>query len=1182
MKRALLLFTLFVCSSAVAGGPLYVAGTSYFQSGLAGTPVTWSGGRILYYTDQGDLSSQLPNAQADQLVADAFSRWTSIATAAISATRAGSLDEDVNGTNVTTVDGLLTMPSDLRADAGRPVAIVYDAEGSVVNAILGSGAGAPEMCSTNSVYTTIDNFTTDGHIGHALIVINGNCATTSAQVNILRYRLARALGRVFGLDFSQLNDNVAWGVPAPTVDDYVGFPLMHPLGALCNEAECQPNADQPRMDDRAAVSRLYPITSENLASYPGKQVFRSTTARLSGRVQFGPWKGAAGQGMQGVNVVARLVDPNTSRISRSVAASSVSGFLFRGDAGNAVSGYVDFGGSRLDRFGSADTSVEGFYDLAGLEIPAGHTKATFELSVEPLNAVYADSTSVGPYKKAQVTPSGSFIPVRVTINKGSEVVKDVVMTNSAAEAQDEFEVNNFASPVMPPSGGSWRASLSGYGDRDYIDLQTRANRTFTLEVTALDENGSASSAKAHPVLGLWTWNADEDSPALRAPLFNASQTATTRLQVSVLADSECKLGITDERGDGRPDFRYQASLLYADDITPNRAAASGGTAVNISGIGFNNATQVFVGSRQVAATVASPNRIVFSSPALEDATYNITVRDPLNGATAEMDNVLHVGAAEAKVVLVSGSNPQVPVGTQAPNPIRVRVVDVNDGTSINGATVNFTATNSAVFPECGNPCSLLSDQTGSVSVYAEVHAEGASTITATLPNGSYVQTTVNGVLAATEIVVKQAMVYVASGSSLTVPVSAMVVADGAPSAGQLTHFLLNSGTATVNSASVTTGSDGWAASSVSVQQLSSDVNLSACVAPADSPCRTMIIRPVGAASLAVQAISGNQQVVNAGGSFAPISVRVTEASGNPVANVAVTFLVDTFRAQSDPVRIQRGEDVMVVREETVMLDSTSSSAVTDMNGVASVTISPGFTQPVRVIVRAMAGNAEARLQLDSMWADGLNTQPPPANARELPEPSQTREASVNETRAATFAVAPKIREKTSVGPGTAMKAITAREVTVKAGDALPAISIELMDENQAPVVNAPVTFFVDEFSASGDAELLRAETIHVETDTDGRASFTPRVDKLDPVSLKIHAVSADAEQVFSVKTEKAQCPVSSTAPAKATAKATSSRANQPSRSPFCTKAASSAASTPSGPRPGSTASSTAPFAAVSK
>src|ERR1700758_3533186 len=116
---------------ARAGGPKYVAGSSYFNAGLAGQPVTWAGGVVRYYTDQGDLSPVLRGTDADAFVADAFSRWTSVSTAALSATRVGQLSEDVSGTNVAAnPDRSISLPADILPSAtDKPVAIVYDADG---------------------------------------------------------------------------------------------------------------------------------------------------------------------------------------------------------------------------------------------------------------------------------------------------------------------------------------------------------------------------------------------------------------------------------------------------------------------------------------------------------------------------------------------------------------------------------------------------------------------------------------------------------------------------------------------------------------------------------------------------------------------------------------------------------------------------------------------------------------------------------------------------------------------------------------------------------------------------------------------------------------------------------------------------------------------------------------------
>src|SRR5205807_7299465 len=170
----------------------------------------------------------------------------------------------------------------------------------------------------------------------------------------LQYQLVRVLGRVLGLDWSQVNLNAITGTPPPTGADYAGFPIMHAIDPIyCVPISfCYSNPDQPKMDDRAAISHLYPVTPANQSSLPGKLLFAASTARIHGIISFVDKSGSASQGMQGVNVIARWIDPTNNQRSRQYAASSVSGFLFRGNAGNAITGYTDPSGQALDRFGS--------------------------------------------------------------------------------------------------------------------------------------------------------------------------------------------------------------------------------------------------------------------------------------------------------------------------------------------------------------------------------------------------------------------------------------------------------------------------------------------------------------------------------------------------------------------------------------------------------------------------------------------------------------------------------------------------------------------------------------------------------------------------------------------------------------------------------------------------------------
>lgn len=121
--------------------------------------------------------------------------------------------------------------------------------------------------------------------------------------------------------------------------------------------------------------------------------------------------------MQGVNVVARWIDPSTNQRSGAAVVTSISGLLFCGNAGKIITGFLDSTGLNFNRFGSSDTTLEGFFDLAGLQVPNGASSAQYQISVEPVDPLW--SARAGPYgSSSQVHPSGSMNPILVTVTLG--------------------------------------------------------------------------------------------------------------------------------------------------------------------------------------------------------------------------------------------------------------------------------------------------------------------------------------------------------------------------------------------------------------------------------------------------------------------------------------------------------------------------------------------------------------------------------------------------------------------------------------------------------------------------------------------------------------------------------------------------------------------------------------------
>ncbi len=191
------------CSSfGHAGGPKYVAGSTYFNTSTMGQPLVWSRGQVNYYTDQGDLSPILPSAAANTFVANAFLQWTSVATVNIVATGAGELAEDVNGSNIAVdANGIVTAPLDITSSATQtPVGIVYDYD-RIGNRRVARGwcSGGSSQCFWNAVYGGVDNYSTAANLLHALVIINGQCALQTSQLTDVEYRLVRVLGTVLGL-----------------------------------------------------------------------------------------------------------------------------------------------------------------------------------------------------------------------------------------------------------------------------------------------------------------------------------------------------------------------------------------------------------------------------------------------------------------------------------------------------------------------------------------------------------------------------------------------------------------------------------------------------------------------------------------------------------------------------------------------------------------------------------------------------------------------------------------------------------------------------------------------------------------------------------------------------------------------------------------------------------------------
>lgn len=361
--------------STQAGGPLIVTKRA--------TPYAWDTSRpVPFNPDQGPLG-RLSNEQAVALTGELFQVWQDVRTASIEFQRAASLPLDITGSNV--------MPFLNNAPPGvNP--IIYDTDGSVIDALIGAGA---RLLAPGAATPLLGNPET-GEILQSVAILNGlfidgvNELLRNPEIPLSRYRttFVHEFGHFIGLDHSALNTREA--LDNDTTND-TAVPTMFPQLVSDEQATLH-------LDDIVAVSELYP-TPEYLWS-------KST---IRGRVLF-----PDGSGFQGANVVARNInDPLNTAVS-------------------CVSGFLHTGTKRGPDFGSDDPALRGYYELNGL--PPG----TYTIEISPINPQFRGGSSVGPLSPPAALPETQFYvaPAQPASANPSEGARLHVLPSSVTDGVD--------------------------------------------------------------------------------------------------------------------------------------------------------------------------------------------------------------------------------------------------------------------------------------------------------------------------------------------------------------------------------------------------------------------------------------------------------------------------------------------------------------------------------------------------------------------------------------------------------------------------------------------------------------------------------------------------------------------------------------------------------------------------
>jgi len=948
-------------AAAVAGGPKYVAGASFFNPGVVGQPVHWANGQLNYYVDQGPLNSSVTNQQAKAMVDAAAALWNAIPTAGVALTDKGSLNEDVSGANIVvsgtnfTVTneqvnqtGVLTAPADVTPSATSfPLGIVFDADGSVIDALYGKGASQPTSCQNNGVFAWLDNVNPDATFAHGIIVLNGLCATNANLLEMMSFELERAFGRILGLDYAQVNPGAQTN---GEVGGTLGWPVMQPESGLCGSTggACIPNPTMLRWDDIAALNRIYPITASNLASFPGKEITAANTVSIQGTISF-----RSGAGMQGVNVVARPLDANGNPLYQ-YSVSFVSGSFFNGNHGNPVTGWTDANGNLLTMWGSNEAAMQGFFDLSGMPLPPGATTANYQVTFEAVNPGYILTNSVGPYLDGSPEPSGTLSAISVpSLSAGSAQTLTVNVEDSAAGGSDDA-IGSEATPRMLPVSGLWSRRLSQVGQTDWFTFPVRGGRTFTVVTEALDESGTPTNAKAMPALGVWDAFDSVGTTAVGASGgLNGLAVGESWLQVTATGDDVVRVGIADERGDGRPDYAYEGWVLYADTVYPQRLPAAGGPIV-IHGMGFRPTDTVQVGGQQALVTSISPNEITaIAPPAASGVTGSVDVEVddlPIYYAAAILSGGVSYdyGSGDA-LTLVTAPTSTVPIGV--PQPFSVIALG-SDLSPAGGVSVIYTVTSGTATLGCGKQtCTVTVTGDGHATMNATAVDRTWSIVTASLTNGaSSLKAEFCGGTPPTLASLSPTL-SLAAGATINWTTQALALSNGAAASGQSVVWQTTGSGITFQSSAVTTNSSGIAAKALTVGPLTEGqtVTATACL-NGTSQCVTYTAFGARPEYATLQAVSGTAQSLSIQGTAGQITLRVLDMDGNPMAGGTIT-LYEALYAWAPPCP-PHGRCA-----QSTLLATQAATATSALDGSASFTPAslPGVATNLTAL--AVTGNA---------------------------------------------------------------------------------------------------------------------------------------------------------------------------------------------------------------------------------
>ena len=931
-------------SAAWAGGPRFVTGTNY--TGIPpGTPMAFYTASPLYYTDPGELNANVTHAQADAMVAAAAAIWN-VPTSMLTLAQGGVLTEHVSDANSYFNGAGVVFPADVLASnyLAKPIAVIYDTDGSVTDLLLGSGASEPSACLHNAVTESVDGFGQTGKIEHAVIVLNGRCVGSAPeQLLQMQYQLERTFGRVVGLAWAQVNDNVFTGVTTVTANQIANWPVMHPIDVICGPYtyQCMQSPFQLRPDDISTLAGLYMVTTANPST--GKTPSLSADSLWIQSTLYFPTL----QGMDAVNVAVTW-GLEAQYIDNFQTVSGVAGFGFQRNTGNPVTGRTP---PAADNQGGG---LEGYFQFP--RVPLNYSEGrvnVLTITTEPVNPLYSGEYAIGIYEGTPPLMSGTPQIMGGWLPSAGFLWQFTMTSNTAAPTCNPGNDGVERVPVTANSSGWWTGLLCGPGHVSWWSASVKAGRTWTLETTATDETGAPSEQKMRPVIGVWKSTDPTGglpTVAATASPMNSSSFGMTQLPMAAASQNETvRIAIADLLGGGRPDFTYQARLLYADNLSPAVVGAGGGQ-ITITGTGFRPGNQVTVNGVQATVVSWTSTQIVADVPTMAASgmsvgvAADVAVIDASTAGTTVMSGVLQYTSAPNVIKLASAPT-GLETGVVSATPFAAEVYASDGLAPVPGVSVQLSVSGEAPLAACGaaSSCIVSTASTGLAQSAVTGIALGTAVLTATeMGTGATVSVTLQDADPVRAVAAVTASHYLAAGAAVGWNVSIAATLDGLPIAGVNIAWSAASGLS-LGASQSSTDSTGTATIAVQTTGLAGGAQAVVTGCAWTTYCASSTAYGIAPPLWTVVVSSGAGQSVKPTATLNPVVLLVTDRSGHPLqgATVQVHQTVDAWEGACPAQGPCASAPVLA---------TGSTTGTSDANGLLTVTPLrvPGVPQVVNL------------------------------------------------------------------------------------------------------------------------------------------------------------------------------------------------------------------------------------------